>query len=106
MKLFLIFFMILLSGRGWSYANFIGHGYPSCINCHFNPFGNGQLTDYGRAVSATAISAKTFYPKSWNEEKIAYTSGFLFRKPKPVRILFTNESVSISLFTTEKVVIK
>ena len=77
----IIILLLLFTKLSWGYANFIGHGYPSCINCHFNPFGNGQLTDYGRAVSATAISARTFYPKTWDEEKIAYTSGFLFRKP-------------------------
>lgn len=82
MKLPIIILLLLFTKLSWGYANFIGHGYTSCINCHFNPFGNGQLTDYGRAVDATAISAKTFYPKSWDEEKIAYTSGFLFRKPK------------------------
>ncbi len=72
----------LFSTFSWGYAQFIGHGYTSCVNCHFNPFGNGQLTDYGRAVSATAISSNAFYPKSWSEEKISETSGFLFRKPK------------------------
>ena len=82
MKMLLIYLLIIFSKQSWGYANYIGHGYTSCINCHFNPFGNGQLTDYGRAVSATAISAKTFYPQSWDEEKIAYSSGFLFRKPK------------------------
>jgi hypothetical protein len=82
MKMLIIIFLLFFSGFSWGYANFIGHGYTSCINCHFNPFGNGQLTDYGRAVSATAISSRTFYPKSWDEEKIAYTSGFLFRQPK------------------------
>ena len=52
------------------------------MNCHFNPSGGGPLNDYGRVVSATAISSDVLYPKTWNEEKIAYTSGFLFRKPK------------------------
>ena len=82
MKFLVLFIFIVLSNRSWGYANFIGHGYTSCQNCHFNPFGGGQLNDYGRAVSATAISSGALYPKDWNEEKIAYTSGFLFRKPK------------------------
>ncbi len=81
-KFFLIILNLLLPLKGFTYANFIGHGYTSCLNCHFNPLGNGPLNDYGRAVAATAISSDAFYPKSWNEEKIAYTSGFLFRKPK------------------------
>lgn len=82
MKISIIILAILFSKLSWGYANFIGHGYTSCINCHFNPFGNGQLTDYGRAVSATAISSRVFYPKSWSDEQIANSSGFLFRKPQ------------------------
>ena len=78
---FLIFFMFL-TGLSWGYPNFIGHGYTSCLNCHFNPFGNGPLNDYGRAVSATLVSARWAYPKTWTEEEIAEKSGFLFRKPK------------------------
>lgn len=77
---FLIF--VFSSSLVWSYPNYIGHNYNSCINCHYNPFGGGQLTDYGRTVSATLISSNKFYPKTWDEEKIASTSGFLFSKPK------------------------
>lgn len=65
-----------------AYPHFIGHGYTSCLNCHYNPFGGGQMTDYGRAVSATAISSGALYPKEWTEDKVADSSGFLFRKPK------------------------
>ncbi|MCM2348371.1 MAG: hypothetical protein NDI69_00025 [Bacteriovoracaceae bacterium] len=82
MKTFLVLIFALAPLTSWGYANFIGHGYPSCLNCHFNPFGGGQLNDYGRVVSATAISARTFYPDNVSEEKLAYLSGFLFRKPK------------------------
>jgi hypothetical protein len=64
-----------------AYPHFIGHGYPSCLNCHYNPLGNGPLTDYGRSVGADLISSGVFYPKSWSEEKIAGLSGFLFRPP-------------------------
>lgn len=81
MKLFFLLF-ILFTAKSWAYPNFIGHGYTSCLNCHYNPAGNGPLTDYGRAVAATAIASGSLYPDSWTEEKVAYTSGFLFRKPK------------------------
>lgn len=81
MKKLIPIFILFLSNASWGYSNFIGHGYSSCINCHFNPFGGGQLTDYGRAVSATAISAKAFYPNK-SDEDLSYMSGFLFRKPK------------------------
>lgn len=82
MKFVFSIVVFLLSLSAWAYPNYIGHGYTSCMNCHFNPFGGGQLNDYGRVVSATAISSRTFYPKTWSEEKIADSSGFLFRKPK------------------------
>jgi hypothetical protein len=81
-NLILLALLFLLPADVWAYANFIGHGYQSCMNCHFNPLGGGQLNDYGRAVSATLISSRMFYPKTWSEEKIADTSGFLFRNPK------------------------
>lgn len=76
-----LFIFLLITGQAFAYTNFIGHGYTSCLNCHYSPFGGGPLNDYGRVISATAISSRAFYPKSWDEEKIAYTSGFLFRKP-------------------------
>lgn len=82
MKLLLIVLLFLFSTFVSAYTQFIGHSYTSCLNCHFNPSGGGPLNDYGRVVSATLISSGAFYPKSWNEEKVAYTSGFLFRKPK------------------------
>lgn len=82
MKLVTILVFVLFSIAAQAYPNFIGHSYTSCLNCHFNPFGGGPLNDYGRAVGATLISSDKLYPKSWTEEKIAYLSGFLFRKPK------------------------
>lgn len=82
MKFLLAFLFLVLTSNSWGYANFVGHGYTSCLNCHYNPFGGGQLNDYGRAVSATAISSRVFYPKSVSEDDLAYMSGFLFRKPK------------------------
>src|SRR5690606_14208826 len=38
--------------------------------------------DYGRVVSATLLSSGALYPDSYTEEQVAYTSGFLLRKPK------------------------
>jgi len=82
MKTVIGFFLLIFSIESWGYENFIGHGYTSYLNCHYNPFGGGQLNDYGRAVSATAISSRELYPDSVSEEQLAYVSGFLFRKPK------------------------
>jgi hypothetical protein len=82
MKSLILIFFIFFSRYSFSYPNFIGHGYTSCLNCHYNPFGGGQLNDYGRAVDATLISSNLFYPKTWTEEDVAKRSGFLFNTPK------------------------
>jgi hypothetical protein len=76
-----IFSSFLFTSSASAYPHFIGHGYPSCLNCHFNPMGNGPLTDYGRAVGADLVSSGMFYPKDWSDEKVASLSGFLFRTP-------------------------
>lgn len=78
----ILFFIIFYSQNVQAYPNFIGHGYTSCINCHYNPFGGGPITDYARAVAATTISSRNFYPESISDEKLANSSGFLFNKPK------------------------
>lgn len=75
----MIFF--LYSPLSGAYPHFVGFGYTSCITCHYNPFGNGPLNDYGRALSATAVSAKWFYPEKESEEKIANQSGFWGSRP-------------------------
>jgi len=81
MKILLL--LLLLQGSvALAYTNFIGHSYTSCLNCHFNPTGGGPLNDYGRVVSATLVSSGALYPKTWTEDEVAYSSGFLFRKPK------------------------
>ncbi len=77
-----LLFAFITSPLTWGYPSYIGHNYTSCLNCHYSPFGGGQLTDYGRSVSATLISSNKLYPKEWSEEKIADTSGFFFSKPK------------------------
>ena len=84
-KIFPVLFILVASfysKDAKSYPNYIGHGYTSCINCHYNPFGGGPLTDYARAVAATTISSRNFYPESMTDERLANSSGFLFNKPK------------------------
>ncbi len=65
-----------------AYPQFIGHGYNSCITCHYNPFGNGPINDYGRAFSATAVSGRGFYNANKPEELISQESGFFFKENK------------------------
>lgn len=78
----LILVLSLLPKNAKAYPNYIGHGYTSCTNCHYNPFGGGPLTDYGRAVSATTISSRNYFPESMTDEKLANSSGFFFNRPK------------------------
>ena len=82
MKILFLLLALCSLNKAQAYSNYIGHGYTSCLNCHYNPFGGGPVNDYGRVVAATAIGSTALYPKSWDEEKLAYMSGFLFRKPK------------------------
>lgn len=65
-----------------AYPHFVGYGYTSCLTCHYNPYGSGPLNDYGRALSATAISARMFHADFVTEEEIAEKSGFLYGQPK------------------------
>ncbi|MCO4794131.1 MAG: hypothetical protein KC493_10480 [Bacteriovoracaceae bacterium] len=81
MKIILLIFMIAYSPLSGAYPHFVGFGYTSCATCHYNPFGNGPLNDYGRALSATAVSAKWFYHDKESEEKIANSSAFFGSKP-------------------------
>jgi hypothetical protein len=66
-----------------AYPTFIGYGYTSCQVCHFNAFGNGPLTDYGRAVGASTISARGPFAGSTSDEDLAQASGFLGKVELP-----------------------
>lgn len=82
MKKFLLFlFLLSLTKVVNAYPNFIGFGYNSCSSCHYNPFGNGPLTDYGRALSATEVASRMIFDKSKSEDEIGKQSGFLYREP-------------------------
>lgn len=72
---------ILFNKDAAAYPHFVGLGYTSCITCHYNPFGSGPLNDYGRALSATAVSGRSFHADSFSEEEIANKSGFFFAAP-------------------------
>jgi hypothetical protein len=74
------------STEAHAYPSFIGYGYTSCVTCHNHPLGNGPLTDYGRAVSATAISGRPPFaaqlagsdtPPAEIDDKLGERSGFL-----------------------------
>lgn len=63
----------------WSYPDFIGYGYKTCIMCHYNSHGNGPLTDYGRALFSQEIAARNpWTAKNRTDEEVAEKySGFI-----------------------------
>src|SRR4051812_8082036 len=70
--------LLLIPARSQAYPHYIGYGYPSCATCHFNPMGNGPLTDYGRALGATALAAKPFFVSDKvTDDELGEKSGFL-----------------------------
>ena len=81
LRLFLLLIpAILYSQKGYSYPNFIGKGYHACLTCHYNPFGNGPLNDYGRGVAASGIAGRLFIGDKTSDEKLSNRSGFFFNK--------------------------
>ena len=62
-----------------AYPQFVSYGYRSCQTCHYNPLGNNGLQDdYGRAVSATAISDRLLVSDSTTEEELGQRINFCF----------------------------
>lgn len=55
----LVFFM---SSPVRAYPEMIRMGYVNCTSCHVSPNGGGLMTDYGRSISAEALSTWA-YPK-------------------------------------------
>jgi hypothetical protein len=79
----LLFFLFAAAGPAGAYPSYISYGYQSCLACHFNPMGNGPLTDYGRSVAATELSDRMLWSQRLrkDDEKLADLSGFFFGKP-------------------------
>jgi hypothetical protein len=73
----------LIGSQSWGYATFIGFGYVNCMTCHYNPHGNGQLNDYGRALFASEIAAKPFWNKNATDEELGQKSSFMMEEPTP-----------------------
>lgn len=59
---------LLFSSFAWSYPEFIGYKYSSCITCHFNGHGNGPLNDYGRALWSAEIAGRMFAGDATDEQ--------------------------------------
>lgn len=74
---------LLIAKTAFSYPDFIGYGYSSCMLCHFNSQGNGPLTDYGRGVFASEIVSKGYLPSNISDEELSERSGFLGKTKIP-----------------------
>ncbi len=72
-----------ISSQSFGYATFIGLGYMNCMTCHYNPHGNGQLNDYGRALFAAEIAAKPFWNKNASDDDLGKTASFMGQEPTP-----------------------
>lgn len=81
LKLFTLISCLVFSITAYSYPNFIGKGYHNCLTCHYNPFGNGPLNDYGRGVAASGLAGRLFINKKTTDEDLSNRSSFLFGKP-------------------------
>lgn len=68
---------ILYSTQAWSYPEFIGYKYSSCLTCHFNGNGNGPLNDYGRALWSAEIAGRSLWAAGKTEDQLSASSGFL-----------------------------
>ncbi len=75
--------ILCFSSLAHSYPDFIGYGYSSCITCHYNGHGGGALTDYGRAVFATDITAPNSFYSGLEDDEIGKRSAFLIKKDLP-----------------------
>nr|HPI41584.1 hypothetical protein [Pseudobdellovibrionaceae bacterium] len=73
---------IFVSLSAFSYPDFIGYGYTSCLTCHYNSQGGGPLSDYGRALFSE-LTARTFISDRALDEDLAEESGFLGKQKIP-----------------------
>jgi len=72
-KIWLLILSFIFWVAAWSYPAYIGYGYASCRTCHYNPLGNGLISNYGRAVQASEISGNLF---GKSKEDLANSSSF------------------------------
>lgn len=79
----------VVAALGWvdqqalAYPHFVGYSYNSCVVCHYNPLGNGPLTDYGRALGATVIAAKPPFFRG-SDEALGKSAGILGKKTNKI----------------------
>jgi hypothetical protein len=74
----LVFFCFFgLARPAAAYPWLIEHGYTSCVTCHVDPSGAGQLTAYGHGMSDVLVRWH-WDPHDLDSGEASPTSGFLF----------------------------
>lgn len=73
----------LLTDLAQAYSGFISYGYKACNSCHYDPNGNGPLTDYGRGLWASEIAAKPPWGSELTDEELGERSHFLYKTQLP-----------------------
>lgn len=73
--------LFFFSSKVLAYPDFISYGYRACMLCHYTGSGGGALNDYGKAVFASELTARTFTNKTPDE--MGESSGFLGSKELP-----------------------
>lgn len=79
-------FIFLFSCLSFSYPAWISYGYNNCVACHYNGQGGGSLTDYGKAVWASELTAKNLFASNKSDEELGQNSGFPGAKLLPSQI--------------------
>ena len=73
--------VFIVNKPGFTYPQFIGKGYHACLTCHYNPFGNGPLNDYGRGVAASGLAGRFMIPESVTDEMLGNSSSIILGRP-------------------------
>ncbi len=67
---------VLFAAPAYAYPWMVKHGYGSCVACHVDPSGSGQLTAYGRAQADVLVKWRV-KPRAEDEE-VPKSANFLW----------------------------
>lgn len=78
MKLWTLFFILVLSNTGECFPELVLHQYSSCTTCHVSPSGGGVLTSYGHSLAKELLSLKTKEPQNSDKAPTEEANEFLY----------------------------
>lgn len=93
--IFFIFAASVAEQKVLAYPSMVRHGYTTCITCHFNASGGGNLRAYGKYVAGEVMGYKNDSGSAWQwmkkpEEDERFLIGFFGRT---AQTYFENEQV-------------